>query len=109
MTRNTKHKMKQLMASGLCRNVAAWAARKAALESAGTISYGLVSGHASALLMADDLDFFVESQGRTVWVNRGTAIRIDFVPSYGLMDGALIRSCDMSSAGISIEDMRHEY
>lgn len=109
MTRNTKRKMKQLMAAGLCRNVAAWAAQKSAREPAGTISYGLVVGHLSVLMMADDLDFMVASQGRTIWFNRGTAIRIGFVPSHGLMDGALIRSCDMSSDGIRLEDMRHGY
>lgn len=109
MTRNTKRKMKQLMAAGLCRNVAAWAARKAAQESEGTISYGLISAHESVLVKVDDLDFLLASQGRTIWFNHGTAIRIDFVPSYGLMDGALIRSCDMSSDGICLEDMRHEY
>lgn len=109
MTRNKKRKIKQLMAAGLCRNVAAWAAWKSTREFARTLSCGRVDGHLSVLVVYDDLSFLVSSRGRTVWFHRGTVIRIDFVPSYGLMDGALIRSCDMSSDGICLEDMRHEY
>lgn len=76
MTRNTKHKMKQLMAAGLCRNVAEPVARRAAQSDGGTFGFGCIWKYPVVLATADDCDFFAHAQGRTVWYHKGRAFRV---------------------------------
>ena len=107
MTRNTKHKMKQLMAAGLCRNVAEPVARRAAQSNGGTFGFGCIWKYPVVLATADDCDFFVHAQGRTVWYNRGRALRICFVsdPDSELR-GDMISSVNISGEGVCLGDMR---
>lgn len=107
MTRNTKHKMKQLMAAGLCRNVAEPVARRAAQYEGGMYGFGIIWKYPVVLIMCGGYDFFVYAQGRTVWYNRGRALRICFVsdPDSELR-GDMISSGNNSGESISLGDMR---
>lgn len=107
MTRNTKHKMKQLMAAGLCRNVAEPVARRAAQSDGWTLDFGYIWKYLVVLFTADDCDFLVNFQGRTVWYHKGRAFR---VCSASGLDSELhddrIRSESISRESISLGDMR---
>lgn len=108
MTRNTKHKMKQLMAAGVCRNVAEPVARRAAQSDDETLGFGRIWKYLVVLITVDDCDFFVRVQGRTVCYHKGRAFR---VCSANGLDSELrddrIRSESISGESISLGDMRN--
>lgn len=107
MTRNTKHKMKQLMAAGLCRNVAEPVARRAAQSDGGTFGFGCIWKYLVVLVTADDCDFFVNVQGRTVWYHKGRAFRVCSASGlYSELRDDMIRSESISGESISLGDMR---